>query len=129
MTGELIFAATCLFYHSITQDSTFPLKICAQKGGFHWIKYEREKRFASCKNKRTLPFDFYVENKYLIEFDGIQHYSNESKFYTENVKHNDKIKDTWCKKHHIPLIRIPYTHFDNLKLEDLLLDTSQFIVT
>ena len=92
------------------------------------IKYEREKRFASCKNKRTLPFDFYVENKYLIEFDGIQHYSNESKFYTENVKHNDKIKDTWCKKHHIPLIRIPYTHFDNLKLEDLLLDTSQFVV-
>lgn len=92
------------------------------------IKYEREKRFTSCKNKRTLPFDFYVENRYLIEFDGIQHYSSESKFYTENTKYNDRIKDMWCKKHHIPLIRIPYTNLDNLKLEDLLLDTSKFIV-
>lgn len=97
-----------------------------QKAG---IKYEREKRFASCKNKRTLPFDFYVENRYLIEFDGIQHYSRESKFYTENIEYNDKIKDMWCKKHHISLIRIPYTHLDNLKLEDLLLNTSQFIIT
>ena len=33
-------------------------------------------------------------------------------------------KNIWCKKNNIPLIRIPYTKLNNLKLEDLLLDTS-----
>ena len=35
--------------------------------------------------------------------------------------------DEWCKKNNIPLIRIPYTHYKDLKLEDLLLGTSVFI--
>ena len=40
----------------------------------------------------------------------------------------DKIKTQWCKEHNIPLIRIPYTHYKDLKIEDLLLETSKFIV-
>jgi len=34
------------------------------------IKYETEKIFNSCKDKRSLPFDFYIDNRYLIEYDG-----------------------------------------------------------
>ena len=34
------------------------------------IEYELEKKFSSCKDKTYLPFDFYVNNKYLIEYDG-----------------------------------------------------------
>ena len=37
----------------------------------------------------------------------------------------DKIN---CKENNIPLIRIPYTHLNKLCLEDLLLETSNFIV-
>ena len=36
-----------------------------------------EKTFSTCINPKTgkqLRFDFYVNNKYLIEYDGIQHY-------------------------------------------------------
>lgn len=35
------------------------------------IPFEIEKKFKTCKDKKELPFDFYVNNTYLIEFDGI----------------------------------------------------------
>ena len=93
------------------------------------ISFIREKRFETCKDKITLPFDFYVENKYCIEFDGKQHFSsNNTIFDYEDTKKHDKIKNEWCKENNVPLIRIPYTHYKQLKIEDLLLETSQFIM-
>ncbi len=91
------------------------------------IPYEREKRFSSCKDKSYLPFDFYVNNKYLIEYDGKQHFQESSLFDYETTYNHDLMKNEWCKNNKIPLIRIPYTHYDDLKLEDLLLETSNFI--
>lgn len=39
------------------------------------VKFIREYRFADCKNKKTLPFDFYLPDlNALIEYDGKQHY-------------------------------------------------------
>jgi hypothetical protein len=32
-------------------------------------------------------------------------------------------KNQWCKENNIPLIRIPYTHFEDICLEDLLLES------
>ena len=97
------------------------------------IPFESEKRFGTCKDKNTLPFDFFVNNSYLIEFDGIQHfqytnYSWNTKENFELLKKHDNIKNQWCKENNIPLIRIPYTHLDNLKIEDLKLETSSFII-
>ena len=91
------------------------------------IQYETEKKFNSCKDKRELPFDFYIENKYLIEYDGKQHFDKNSIFDYEYTHNHDLLKSKWCKENNIPLIRIPYTHYDNLCLEDLLLETSSFI--
>ena len=91
------------------------------------IQYETEKKFNSCKDKRELPFDFYIENKYLIEYDGKQHFDKNSIFDYEYTHNHDLLKSKWCKENNIPLIRIPYTHYDNLCLEDLLLETSNFI--
>ena len=91
------------------------------------IQYETEKKFNSCKDKRELPFDFYIENKYLIEYDGKQHFDKNSIFDYEYIHNHDLLKSKWCKENNIPLIRIPYTHYDNLCLEDLLLETSSFI--
>lgn len=102
------------------------------KNGF---SYEQEKSFDTCKIKShgKPRFDFYVENQYLIEFDGEQHF-----ILRENGWNNpEKLKDTqardayktqWCKDNNIPLIRIPYWHLKELKLEDLLLETSKFII-
>lgn len=99
------------------------------------IYYEREKTFETCKNENNqyYRFDFYVENKYLIEFDGKQHYqaTNNGWNTKENLKQiqkNDKIKNKWSFENNIPLIRIPFYHLENLTLEDLKLETSKFIV-
>ena len=91
------------------------------------IQYETEKKFNSCRDKRELPFDFYIENKYLIEYDGKQHFDKNSIFDYEYTHNHDLLKSKWCKENNIPLIRIPYTHYDNLCLEDLLLETSSFV--
>lgn len=91
------------------------------------IEYEIEKKFSTCVDKTYLPFDFFVNNKYLIEYDGEQHYDKESVFDYEYTHKHDLIKSKWCKNNNIPLIRIPYTHYDNLCLNDLLLETSNFI--
>ena len=93
------------------------------------ISFQREKRFSECKDIMSVPFDFYVDNKYLIEFDGRQHFVNEDSIYDyESTHKHDLIKNQWCKENNIPLIRIPYTHYDNLCLEDLILETSSFII-
>lgn len=93
----------------------------------HNILYEVEKKFSTCKDKNCLPFDFYVNNSYLIEYDGEQHYDKNTVFNYEYTHKHDLIKTQWCKENNIPLIRIPYTHYNNLCLEDLILETSSFI--
>lgn len=95
----------------------------------HNVSFVREKRFQSCKDKMVLPFDFYVDNKYCIEFDGKYHYVETTFFDHEGAVRRDKIKSQWCKDNNIPLIRIPYTQFDSLCIEDLLLETSSFVET
>lgn len=87
--------------------------------------YEIEKKFQDCIDKKPLPFDKYLKDfNILIEFDGEQHYkpitfgrlSDEdalAKF--EITKKHDNIKNEYCKKNNIPLIRIPYWEKDNLE--------------
>ena len=75
-------------------------------------------------------FDFFVEDKYAIEFDGIQHFQ-ETNFHhgtLEERQEHDKIKNQWCKENNIPLIRIPYTHLSELSIKDLLLETTKWRV-
>lgn len=71
-------------------------------------EYIREYVFNDCRDIIALPFDFYF-NKYnvLVEIDGRQHRYND---YT--IKH-DKMKNDYCKKHNIPLLRIDYEDIIN----------------
>ena len=79
-------------------------------------------------------FDFYLPiYNLLIEYDGIQHFQqgtgvfdNEEKFAI--TQEHDRIKNQWCKDNNIILIRIPYTHLEKLCIDDLLPETSQFII-
>lgn len=92
------------------------------------ISYVREKSFDDCINPKTnkkLRFDFFVDNKYLIEYDGIQHSIDAlTKNWGESiddVRYRDNIKTQWCRDNNIPLIRIPYTKYKDLTIDDLLL--------
>ena len=84
------------------------------------ITFIRQKRFSKCKNKYSLPFDFYLpDHKICIEYDGIQHFEPIKQFgglkgYTITQKH-DKIKNNYCSDNGIKLIRIPYWEKDNIK--------------
>jgi very-short-patch-repair endonuclease len=90
----------------------------------HNIEQIRQKRFVDCTNKPakgiqcvTLPFDFYLPAlNTIIEYDGQQHYVpvwGEDNF--KRLQRLDKIRNQYCKKNGIKLIRIPYT----MKKEDI----------
>ncbi len=99
------------------------------------ITFYEQKTFNSCRfleSNALARFDFYVNNQYLIEYDGEQHFQpvelfgGEEQFKIQQAR--DAYKNQWCKENNIPLIRIPYTKLDTLCIDDLLLETSQFIV-
>lgn len=101
----------------------------------HNIPFIQEKSFENCRFKDTnalARFDFYVNNQYLIEYDGEQHFDKTNKWNQngifQKVQQHDKYKNLWCKEYNIPLIRIPYTYLNQLKIEDLLLETSNFTI-
>lgn len=90
------------------------------------IPYIMEYSFSNCINPKTnklLRFDFYVNNQYLIEYDGEQHFNKEKGWgeNIEDIQFRDNYKTEWCKQNNIPLIRIPYTKLKSLELQDIIL--------
>lgn len=100
------------------------------------IVFEQQKTFNNCRFEESnylARFDFYVDNKYIIEYDGEQHYWRTKHGWNtietfQDTQKRDAFKNNWCKENNIPLIRIPYTHLKELKIEDLMLETSKFSV-
>lgn len=78
------------------------------------INYTTEKRFENCRDKKTLPFDFYLPDYNMcIEFDGAQHFGEYDGFGDyETTKRHDAIKDQYCLDNGIKIVRIPYYNFD-----------------
>ena len=92
------------------------------------IPFETQKTFSGCVGPTGFPlrFDFYVNNSYIIEYDGLQHFCYtdsawDTKERFEKCKTYDAIKDNWCKENNINLIRIPYTKYRTLSIDDLIL--------
>jgi hypothetical protein len=86
------------------------------------IEYKAEKRFKECRNKRPLPFDFYIpQHNLLIEYQGIQHYEYieglvKTKQAFQQTQTNDQIKRDFCKSQKkLKLLAIPYTYFDKIE--------------
>ena len=92
------------------------------------IVYQKQKTFESCRNPKTgylLRFDFYLpEYNILIEYDGPQHYEADNGWNTlervQSTQYRDQIKNEWCEKNHIKLIRIPYTKYNSLNINNLI---------
>lgn len=86
------------------------------------INYDFQKKFNDCKDKKPLPFDFYLPdyNK-CIEYDGKQHFEPIEFFGGEKsfliTKRHDKIKDEYCENNGISLLRIPYYKYDKIEEE------------
>lgn len=84
------------------------------------IYFEYNKHFDTCRNKNTLPFDFFIPSLNIcIEYDGIQHYESIKYFGGDSKlryqKKLDNVKNNWCKENKISLLRINYKDFSNIE--------------
>lgn len=87
------------------------------------ILFKREVIFYDLKRKNNLRFDFAIyKNGQLIgiiEYDGEQHFHQVKHFQKtkkdfQKTQEYDRIKNSYCLAHNIPLYRIPYTEIDNI---------------
>lgn len=96
--------------------------------------FKEQFRIAECKDKRSLPFDFCVNDKNgdvlcLIEYQGIQHFKPKFGYANfEKTQFHDKLKKDFCEANAIPLIVIKYkrtTNYQILKqyIEDIISTT------
>ena len=103
-----------------------------RRGG---IKFQREVSFNDLvgKKKVNLRFDFgiYQNGKLiaLLEFDGAQHYEYVPYFHKtisgfKRAQERDRLKNKYCLKHNIPLIRIPYWDLNILTLNKIFTESS-----
>ena len=87
------------------------------------INFSREYSFPdliSAKNCR-LRFDFFIPDfELLIEFQGQHHFNPVNKHKRAKIVHrktvlHDKLKEEYCSKNKIRLLRIPYSKFDEIE--------------
>ena len=74
------------------------------------LNYKREYTFEGLRDKNLLKFDFvvfYNDNLFIIEHDGKYHDLSRGK-----TQLHDKIKNNYCDKNNIPLLRID--NYDNI---------------
>lgn len=92
--------------------------------------FHQEYSFPDCKDTYVLRFDFAViidGQIKLIEFDGMQHFRPYDYYggeeYFQKVIRRDGIKNRYCEKNNIPLLRIPYKELKNINtlLDDYLI--------
>jgi hypothetical protein len=87
------------------------------------ISYESEVSDIVNTEGNRLRFDFKLDllEVMYVEFDGIQHFKPQrfggmskeaAQVAFEKLKKHDKIKNEYCEKNNIPLLRIPYMRFD-----------------
>lgn len=95
------------------------------------IPFKQEVSFYDLKNLKgnLLRFDFAIfkNNKivFLLEYDGEQHFHQVSHFQKTifnfmQARENDRIKNAYCLRKNIPLIRVPYWDYEDLTLEKIL---------
>lgn len=78
--------------------------------------------YEDCKDKSLLPFDIWLKicsKDVVIEFDGQQHFSYPNIFHKTPEEYNsqvdrDKIKNNYCIKNKIHMIRIAYDQEKNI---------------
>lgn len=100
---------------------------------YNKIKFEFQKRFQDCRDKNTLPFDFYIPKYNMcIEFQGSQHYDpgfyiRKKKSQEEGMKKyliqkkHDEMKKNYCIQNNINFLEIKYTEKIESKLKAALL--------
>ena len=90
------------------------------------INYKKEFTFPDLYDKQLLRFDFAIFDiknnlKFLIEYQGIQHFDTNNPWWTEILEKHDKMKREYCYNNNIKLIEIMYYNDIEKILKDILL--------
>ena len=88
------------------------------------INFKKEYSFTNLKDKRALRFDFAIFDEKdnllcLIEYDGIQHFDKNNKFYNDDIKLHDRMKNDFCEKNNVKLFRINYKQNINTEINEI----------
>lgn len=96
------------------------------------VQFVEQKRFDDCRDKRKLPFDFFLpEYNCCIEVDGIQHFQCNLRLHGHlftkdelfDIQRRDNIKNEYCKRNNIDLLGLSYLDFkDKNKYKQILSD-------
>lgn len=83
------------------------------------VPFDEQVRFEECRDRRALPFDFFVPDRgLLIEYDGRQHVANSETWggdeKLEETKRHDAIKDAFARERGLTLLRIPHWEYENV---------------
>lgn len=83
------------------------ISTCRKMLDLFGVEYEAKATFADCRyNNEILTFDFYlIDLDKLIECDG---------FDAKLKQKQNKIKNEYCKKKNIDILRIPYSDIDRI---------------
>ena len=110
-----------------------------RENNIQFITQYRFDDFVAEYNNVPYRFDFAIftnnQLSYIIEFDGEQHFYYQESGSSWNTKENHKRtveldikKNNYCKEHNIPLIRIPYTIRGKITINDLVVETTKYLV-
>ena len=79
------------------------------------IKFQREKTFSDLKGG-SFRYDFYLPSRQcILEIDGQYHWKPiRGRAALLKQQEHDRIKNSYCLAHNIPLYRIPYWEMDKI---------------
>ena len=124
-TGNLRqgFTQSCGCTHSKEEENI--IKLLTKNN----ISFKYQYRFDNFKEKE---YDFYIDNKYIIEYDGSQHFKCtnsgwDTQEHLDRTRKSDLEKNKYCFENNIPIIRIPYNKEYNIN--DLILKTTRYLLT
>lgn len=126
-----------IYAQNLTQGSTQSCGCAKESHGERKIRelllknniyFEAQKTFPNFRYNDTNcspKYDFYLpEKNILIEYDGEQHFKRIPTWDSEEDfnkrQQRDLIKNNFAQQNNIILIRIPYTHYNSIQIEDLL---------
>lgn len=128
-TGNILSRGECKSCGCLKSRGELKIKQLLETYNLNFIQQYSNKQ---CRYKNPLKFDFFINNQYFIEYDGEQHFHAFKRFGGEEQlklqQKRDTIKNEYCKTNNIPLIRIPYWHYNKITIDDLRPETSQFLI-
>lgn len=124
---------SCGCGRNISYNEEYIYNLLTQQN-LHFIKEYEDQKINKIypTGGRNRSFDFFVEETYIIEFDGQQHFYYtgsgwDTKQHFQRTRKSDLIKNKYCFDNNIPLIRIPYDA--EYTIDDLKLETTRFLLT